>query len=543
MLLLGIFLSLFGGSKTAVIAAGMPEKLSTDSGLDEDAALWGVFTEGNPTWAFNNVVSPSLDGRSLRCALTGGNPYSNVHCYRNLPPDATSNVFTLGFSFYYQPVSTFNNNGGPSVVQALEFTMNKWHQGLRYEWALQWDNVDTGGPKWRYWGRNSSGGPLDWYDLGITSSLSGQEWHTLVLEGQILAGKVHYKRFIIDGQEYPLDIMVTPEPTNEPDKLAIAVQLDGNSTQTPYEVFLDQVTFEHLSVPPGAATLTSPTGNIDNNRTPVYTWTVVPTATWYYLWINGSSGNLFKQWYESSAICSGTTCSVTPVGLTLGNGNYTWWVQTWNEGGYGPWSSGMDFNIPVPALPGKATLVSPTNNIGTNKPTYTWNAVAGATWYYLWVDGPSGNVIKQWYTSAQANCNGNTCSVTPNRNLSAGAHKWWIQTWNEGGYGPWSNAMTFTPSPPGKATLLSPSNTITDRTPLYRWNQVSDATWYYLWVNGPSGNVIKQWYTSEQANCDGTTCSVMPSTTLGSGAHTWWIQTWNEAGDGPWSASESFSVP
>jgi hypothetical protein len=194
-------------------------------------------------------------------------------------------------------------------------------------------------------------------------------------------------------------------------------------------------------------------------------------------------------------------------------------------------------------LPGQATLVSPTNNIGTNNPSYTWNKVADATWYYLWVDGPSGNVIKQWYTSAQANCNGNLCSVIPTQGLSAGGHRWWIQTWNEGGYGPWSNAMTFTPSPPGKATLLSPSNTITDQTPLYRWNEVSDSTWYYLWVEGPTGTVVQQWYTSEQANCDGTTCSVTPGTTLSSGVHTWWIQTWNEAGYGPWSASVNFSVP
>ena len=37
-----------------------------------------------PTWQLNNASSPSLDGNSLRCAITGGQPYSNVHCYRNL---------------------------------------------------------------------------------------------------------------------------------------------------------------------------------------------------------------------------------------------------------------------------------------------------------------------------------------------------------------------------------------------------------------------------------------------------------------------------
>ena len=252
LLLLGILSSAFRTDDLAdmvtVKANGFPVL-----NLDDDASKWGVFTEvptpgtPPPTWQLNNVPSPSQDGSSLRCALTGGNPYSNVHCYRNLPADPASNLFRLSMSFYYQPGSTFNNVGGPSVVQALEFTMNKWHQSLRYEWALQWDNVDPGAPKWRYWGRATPAGPLDWFDLGITGSLAGQQWHTLELEGEILAGNVHYKRFIIDGQEHSLNISVSPASTNELDKLAVAIQLDGNSTETPYEVFLDQVTFKHLT--------------------------------------------------------------------------------------------------------------------------------------------------------------------------------------------------------------------------------------------------------------------------------------------------------
>jgi hypothetical protein len=99
----------------------------------------------------------------------------------------------------------------------------------------------------------------------------------------------------------------------------------------------------------------------------------------------------------------------------------------------------MTFN-PVPAA---ATLISPSGT-ATNNPTYTWDEVPGSTWYYLWVDGPAGNVHKQWYTAAQANCNGTTCSlsnVTPG--LTAGTYTWWIQTWNAAGDGPWSTAKVF----------------------------------------------------------------------------------------------------
>jgi hypothetical protein len=159
----------------------------------------------------------------------------------------------LEMLFLYRPPSSFNNAGGvPSIVQALEFTMNKYQNGQRYEWAVQWDNVnedgDSGAPKWRYWGRENSTSPLKWLDLGIPGALAAEpQWHTLKLEGEIVAGQVHYSRFTIDAQAYPLDINVLPDSTNDPDKLAVAIQLDGNSTETPYEVFLDQVALNHFT--------------------------------------------------------------------------------------------------------------------------------------------------------------------------------------------------------------------------------------------------------------------------------------------------------
>jgi hypothetical protein len=151
--------------------------------------------------------------------------------------------------FYYRPQSTFNNAGGvPSIVQGLEFTMNKWQGGTRYEWALQWDNVDPDAPvsapapKWRYW-NPALPDPHKWVDAGLAGGLSGMTWHSLVLEGGIFNGEVHYRRFILDNLIVPLDEVVAPAPApGVEDKLAIAVQLDGNFQEDAYEVFLDDVT-------------------------------------------------------------------------------------------------------------------------------------------------------------------------------------------------------------------------------------------------------------------------------------------------------------
>jgi len=76
----------------------------------------------------------------------------------------------------------------------------------------------------------------------------GGQWYTLILEGEIVDGQVHYQRFCIDSQCHNLDITGLPVDlsADAPDKdnrLAVAIQLDGNANETPYDVFIDRVTF------------------------------------------------------------------------------------------------------------------------------------------------------------------------------------------------------------------------------------------------------------------------------------------------------------
>ncbi len=306
------------------------------------------------------------------------------------------------------------------------------------------------------------------------------------------------------------------------------------------------------ATPPPKATLLSPSGSISAN-TPTYQWNAVSDATYYQLWVNDSrtSGKIATWYTSTNAGCSSGigTCSATPA-TTLTNGAAQWWIQTWNEAGYGPWSDPMNFS--VGAAPGKATLIAPSGNISSTTPAYSWNAVSGASWYYLWVNDVStgSGRIQKWYRAEEAGCPSGTgtCSVIPTTALAPGACTWWIQTWNEAGYGPWSDAMAFevgNGGPPGKASLISPGGAIATPTPGYSWNAVSGATWYQLWVSNSAGTpVVQNWYTAAQAGCSSGsgTCSVNPGTTLTGGSYQWWIQTWNAYGYGPWSNGMAFTL-
>ena len=200
--------------------------------------------------------------------------------------------------------------------------------------------------------------------------------------------------------------------------------------------------------------------------------------------------------------------------------------------------------------PGQASLIAPSGGITNNQPAFSWNVPPAtattdpATWYYLYISGPSGYVFANWYRASTV-CGGSTCSIANPTTFSGGNYRWWIQSWNAAGYGPWSTVKEFSipvPPPPGRAILNSPNGTTTNN-PTYNWNKVSDATWYYVYISGPSGYVFTNWYRASTV-CGASTCSIANATPgLSSGAHRWWVQTWNSSGGyGPWSAGMNFTV-
>lgn len=242
-----LYLSSFDGMLYAFLGdrrAPLKEMIEDSLNLDQDADYWGIYHENTPEWIMENVSEPSLDGKALRCGITGGDSsYSNVHCYRNFPVQKDKDRFYLSLYFIFNP-TTFNENN--SVIQALEFTMNKWLGEKRYEWALQWQNVGQGAPQWRYWDPHQN---EKWISIGISDSLEGNVWHRLEMTGEIDKNNhVHYLSFAIDSREYNLDsISVSPSiAKNEPDRLAIAFQLDGTQFMFPYDVYVDNVNFYAL---------------------------------------------------------------------------------------------------------------------------------------------------------------------------------------------------------------------------------------------------------------------------------------------------------
>jgi hypothetical protein len=200
-------------------------------------------------------------------------------------------------------------------------------------------------------------------------------------------------------------------------------------------------------VGPGAATLLMPTGTVTSR--PTFQWTAQASSTWYQLWLRSPAGTTTQTWYRAAdaGCASGTgNCQVTPS-ENLENGSWAFAVQTWGPAGGGSWSAPQPFTLDSPLLaPPATTLVEPFAQTATPSPTFQWNALDTSTWYQLYVSKGSSTFAQKWYRASAVGCGSGTgvCSIQLSSPLGGGAYRFWVQTWNSNGPGPWSAPSDFT---------------------------------------------------------------------------------------------------
>jgi parallel beta-helix repeat protein len=197
-----------------------------------------------------------------------------------------------------------------------------------------------------------------------------------------------------------------------------------------------------VAIMPGAITQTAPIGTV-STRNPAFTWQADRDATWYGVWVGKSDGTtLINPAYIASAVCSGTTCSVTPT-LALSSGYYAWWIVANGIAGKGP-ATGQGFTVSI--LPGSVVQTAPIGNITSPNPTFTWQADRDAAGYSLWIGTSGGATLLSQAYSAGTVCTGTTCSIAPTLNLAPGNYAWWITAYGIAGSGP-STGKAFTVTP------------------------------------------------------------------------------------------------
>jgi len=219
----------------------------------------------------------------------------------------------------------------------------------------------------------------------------------------------------------------------------------------------------------------------------------------------------------------------------------------------------MEFTVcKSTSFPGKATLISPKDTIGSLNPTFVWLPVTGCTQYRLKVAKANQQnvpIFESDYLDAEDvfSDTDKTCSFTPEPaelDIEPGTYyRWWIQTINCKGDGPWSNYKSFRylARPPGRSTPISPRGLIATNTPVFIWTAASAATEYHIQVQNDEDIIVAEDDFRADQVTKGSRCSGSLGTLSDDDpVYYWRVQANNDAYpydiNGTWSGGKYFEM-
>jgi hypothetical protein len=301
---------------------------------------------------------------------------------------------------------------------------------------------------------------------------------------------------------------------------------------------------------------------VNNNQgRATFTWNDDANALYFNLYVTNNAGvSQHNAWYARNDVCIGGTCSVTPV-LALANGDYQARVKAWGFGGFSTGGTAGDgyggptafpFNFAVPDITGVNTF-TPVGIIATGSPTFTWNTIAGTTYYLLWVGSPSPSfapIFQQWYdASTICTPHPGTCAVSNVVSLSMGNAIWRVQAYGPGGVSALHSDIVITVNStlPGALTLNNPTGTITNNAPAFTWVDNPNVDYYNVYIYSGASVIVNQWYVAERGAgklCNAGTCSLtIAGTTFANGSYSWNVRGYAPAGLGAWATpARNFTV-
>ena len=279
----------------------------------------------------------------------------------------------------------------------------------------------------------------------------------------------------------------------------------------------------------GLIELFSPTPVTSQTR-PVISWTSMPTATRYVVWINDNTRNVNALILENNV-----QDTLLRPDLPLLPGDYQVWVRAFNDGlPVSNWSDGVRFTIAESV--GPPSVTAPTPNTTNSVPAITWTSVVGAASYDIEIDDVSGG--EPAFVSAQGI---STTVFRPALPLNPGAYAVRVRSVDSGGINSaWGDRFSLTIDAVESAELVSPLAALSTAASdvLFAWTSVTDAVTYELWVN----NVTRR--TSRVINETSLTdIFFTPATQLEAGSYRAWVRAIGPGNAaGVWSSGVDFVV-
>jgi len=192
-----------------------------------------------------NIKSPSLSGEATQYSLGGSQGYGDGFWNNHLigpfssqgMPDNNHTIVPTLHNFTYD---VYFWAGDINLSQAVEFDINQFFNNMGYIWGHECRVA--GGNEWDVWDNVHA----HWVPTGISCYPNSNSWNHLTLVVQRTSdNQLLYKSITLNGQTHTLNQYYSPASTPGWYGVTVNYQEDGNSKQSPYSVYLDQLTFSY----------------------------------------------------------------------------------------------------------------------------------------------------------------------------------------------------------------------------------------------------------------------------------------------------------
>ena len=330
---------------------------------------------------------------------------------------------------------------------------------------------------------------------------------------------------------------------------AAALYLQSNPTATPAQVsaaLIAQAVDTNLQyLPAGTVDLmlntqidptpiaVSPIGDIDVLR-PEFVWNEFGGSSQYNLVVTQGASELINTNLTAADACSDGQCEFFPTS-DLPAGDLAWKVRGYSgAGGLFAWTSfitPVEFNI----LSGMPIPISPEGLMTDTTPTFTWNAVSGATEYHLKLLNGVTEIYLETVDDDACTVN---CSFTPATALDLNTdYEWMVEAYVGSLWGGYTSPLEF------RVIELTPTGPLTaslNGTTTLSWEEVPEADSYDWQIR--SGTSVVRSGTVGAAACSAGDCSVNMTNKLNSADYTWRFNASVGGFDSDFSADANLKV-
>lgn len=172
--------------------------------------------------------SPSMDGRSTKFWIGGSTPYSNALWFKGLGSVGTARHFVFDLYFYLT---------NPSAAEALEFDINVAYNHRYYVFGNECNALDN--HTWDTWNQITG----HWVSTGVSCpKFTPYKWNHVTIEVErTTSSQLHFVSFTYNGVKHYTNKYVGSKYSANTNAVSIDFQMDGNSHQADYSVWVDKM--------------------------------------------------------------------------------------------------------------------------------------------------------------------------------------------------------------------------------------------------------------------------------------------------------------